>query len=75
MARGVPRFNCKICDRHVSECGGLSARGKCLECGERARSENLLQINAHDGPYFENWRRQSVAAFGGVLLDVKRSAP
>jgi hypothetical protein len=30
---------------------------------------NSAQINAHDGPFFQHWRRQMAASVGGLLVD------
>lgn len=45
----------------------MSARGRCAECGEGHMLENARQLAAHDGPWFQHWRRQCVAAFGAIL--------
>lgn len=31
--------------------------------------ENYRQLSAHDGPYFEHWRRRCLAAFGVTTID------
>lgn len=60
---------CRGCDRHVSECGPLSARYRCEDCGNGAMLENRRQLQEHSGPYFARFRRSMIAAFGGVLLE------
>lgn len=72
--RGVTRTDCRVCGRHVSECGPLSARGKCGECGERRMRENHAQLLAHSGPFFLHWRTRSLAALGVVVVDTDRDA-
>lgn len=67
MARGVLRENCIHCDKHVSECGELSLRGICGECGAKRAIENYRDLRQHSGPFFEHWRRRSLAAYGVVM--------
>lgn len=65
---------CHGCDRHVDECGPLSARYKCQECGEREMLENRRELMAQaGGPRFDHWRARTLAAFG-VGLDTARPA-
>lgn len=45
----------------------ISARGLCHECGMAALAANMYQLNAHSGPYFDHWRRRTLAAFGIFL--------
>lgn len=68
MPRVRPHF-CKICGGHDSQVGRVSMRGKCRYCGDERVVENHEQLRAHDGPWFEHWRRRTMAAFGIVLLD------
>ena len=74
MARGVRRTDCRICERHVSACGPLSARGKCSACGDRRIIENHRELVAHSGPYFDRWRSRTLASFGIFALDERRPA-
>lgn len=67
--RGHAAIVCKGCDRHVDECGPLSARYLCAECGERRMIENRRDLQSLSGPYFHHFRRRLVASFGGVLVD------
>jgi hypothetical protein len=60
---------CRICDRHVSECGPLSARGKCQRCSVARLANNITAMHEHKGEAFDNWRRQVAASVGAVLLD------
>lgn len=62
--RGHAARFCHGCGKHVSECGQLSARYKCEVCGNGNASANRRQLIDHSGPFFENWRRQSLAALG-----------
>lgn len=63
------RRSCKVCDRHESEVGPISWRGKCGDCGPRLAVEAYEDLHHHRGPVFERWRRQTVAAYGGILLE------
>jgi hypothetical protein len=47
----------------------LSARGACLDCGERLRTENFMAMKLHTGPAFDHWRARTLAAFGITLVD------
>lgn len=47
----------------------MSARGLCLECGEKARYANIEQLVSHSGPYFDHWRVRCLASFGVALID------
>lgn len=67
--RGHAATECKRCERDTEECGPLSARYLCSDCGETALIENRRQLREHTGPWFLHWRRQAVAALGGVLID------
>lgn len=67
MPKGYARTHCKRCQRSKAETGGFSARGKCASCGETLVIENNRQLAAHDGPFFEHWRRRSLAALGVFL--------
>jgi hypothetical protein len=57
----------------VSECGPLSYRGKCRDCGDTLAVENALQLHAHSGPHFEYWLRRCRAAFGVAAVDDDRA--
>lgn len=70
--RGRHRSHCKGCGRHRSECGRLSARGRCVDCGRGAMERNAEQLAAHDGAYFDHWRERCAAAFGAILYDDPR---
>ena len=63
---------CRGCGRDIEECGPLSARYRCVECGETNMLENHRQLIAHDGPAFEHWRRRTLAAFGVIQVDADR---
>lgn len=53
----------------MDECGPLSARYKCAECGDDRMIHNNRQLMAHTGPFFDHWRRRSLAAFGVIQVD------
>ena len=72
MPKGYTRLRCKICERHRDECGGLSKRGKCQSCAQMLVAANITGIALHRGPFFDHWRRQTLAAFGGVPVDELR---
>lgn len=63
-----PHF-CRICGRHFSEAGTISVRGKCAGCGDERIVANHEQLRAHDGPFFDHWRRKMLAAFGVTVVD------
>lgn len=61
------RTTCKSCNRHRDECGPISWRGKCGECGPRLALEAADQLHYHRGPIFVRWRRAVAASVGAVL--------
>lgn len=63
------RKNCITCDRPRGEEERFSWSGQCPECGYKRMVENMAAISTHSGEPFVHWRRRSVAAYGGVLLD------
>jgi hypothetical protein len=74
MPRKHPRQRCRNCDRHRNEVGDLSTRGYCQGCGATLRAQNLVQLVAHDGPYFDHWRARSLAALGVPDLDAPETS-
>lgn len=68
------RGSCKVCERTAAEVGDISGTGLCREHSEERKNANNVQISEHRGPYFDNWRRRSVAAFGGILLDDQKAS-
>ena len=64
-----PITNCKVCDRHVDECGPLSLAYLCARCGSERWLENHSQLKAHSGPWFDHWRRRVAASVGALPLD------
>lgn len=40
-----------------------------MQCGDNRRRANAIQLHQHNGPFFEHWRKQCLAAFGIVVLD------
>src|SRR5216117_3383933 len=73
MPTGYPRTSCKSCGRSLAEVGSLSKRGLCQDCGEGHRNANLVCLVTHQGPYFDHWRRRSLAALGVFALDEPES--
>ncbi len=72
MPKGYARTACKGCNRPRAECGSLSKRGLCGDCGTARRNANLVCLVAHDGEYFDHWRVRSLAALGVFVLDEDR---
>ena len=74
----MPRVNrpgvCRSCQKIGTEADPVSWRGLCYECGIRRMAENNTQISLHRGPWFKNWRVQSLAALGVTLDDERLSA-
>jgi hypothetical protein len=66
---------CKSCGRHTSECGPISHRRLCGECGLARQTFGIIEQAEHNGPTFQHWRRRIVASAGGVILDDARSNP
>jgi hypothetical protein len=58
-----------VCGRHVDECGRLSARYKCADCGLGRMVDNIGQMIEHGGPNFERWRRRVAASVGAAFPD------
>jgi len=71
MPRRHPRVTCKLCGRHRDECGQLSARGKCADCGDGRMSENLAQLRQHAGPHYRAWQRGIIEGVTGIRLDAQ----
>ena len=69
MATRKRKQFCKLCERHESEVGEMSATGRCADCGKRAVEENIYGIHYHAGPAFDRWRRGMAASVGAVLVD------
>lgn len=75
MAHRRKRKWCKVCQQHTSVVGHISARGKCTECGNARLEANNAAMRRHTGPFYEHWRRRTLAAFGIVVpLDSDRDA-
>lgn len=53
----------------MAECGPLSARYRCVDCGEGRMLSNVRELKAHTGPAFLRWRRGVAAGVGAILLD------
>ena len=74
VARGRKQTFCRVCFRHVSECGPLSARKKCATCGDVLMLVNNRDLQRHHGPMFDHWRRRSLAALG-IAVDEPDDQP
>lgn len=59
---------CVICDRHVDQCGPLSARKRCEDCGAAQVDRAARQMIAKDGPAYDRWR-DNMAAYGRSLVE------
>jgi len=35
---------------------------------------NAADLRAHSGPYFDHWRRRSLAALGVIVVDIDEDA-
>jgi len=70
-----PQLSCKRCPKTRAEGFSISYRGLCEECAEAAMVHNNRQISAHSGPYFQHQRLRTLAAWGGVPLDVVQPRP
>ena len=46
----------------------FSRTGLCPRCSEVRMLDNHRDLKDHRGPFFEHWRRRTLAAFG-VFLD------
>jgi hypothetical protein len=69
MPRGRPKIrHCKVCGAETDP-ADLSLHKKCPACTARLMDENNSQLAAHNGPYFDKWRRAMAASVGGALLD------
>jgi hypothetical protein len=73
MPKGYPRTGCRGCGRPLAVIGSVSKRGLCDDCGTARRNANLACLVTHSGPYFDHWRRRSLAALGVIVLDEPES--
>ena len=67
--RGHAGKTCKRCERPVSECGSLSARYLCPDCGKTRMTNNLYSLVYHAGPFFDHWRARVAASVGANITD------
>lgn len=66
-----PRSTCKRCGLSRQAVGHLSRRGNCLDCGIAAEADNLTELRAKAGPYYERWRDaivDAIASLPGVVV-------
>jgi hypothetical protein len=64
-----PHFHpaqCKVCGISAQEAGGISQQGYCLAHSLERFAQNIEQLQARNGPYFEHWARR-------VLLSAHRA--
>jgi transposase-like protein len=62
MARGVKRVRCVHCERHVDECGPLSRRYKCEDCGRDRLLENMTGLHNREGDAYSRWVSAQIRA-------------
>ena len=67
--RGHNGMFCHGCGRHRDDCGPLSARYKCAECGDGAALRNVRELRSHTGESLEKWRRGMARSVGAVFVD------
>jgi hypothetical protein len=58
------RATCFVCDRPRLPGERFSARGKCPDCGNDRMIQNVHDLEAHKGEFFDHWRKRCLAAFG-----------
>lgn len=54
MAR-AKTVHCKHCERHVDECGPLSARKVCEDCGIGRTTQAVNELIARRGPMYDRY--------------------
>jgi hypothetical protein len=64
---------CKVCGVGAREGVSISQRGYCAMHWEERMIANHVQLKAHSGPFFDHWRRRSLAALGVIVLDEPES--
>jgi hypothetical protein len=69
------RVRCTKCGGHVSEVGGISWSGQCVQCWNESLVSNVHQMRTRSGPNWKKWRRSMAASVGGVLLDDSPQRP
>lgn len=57
------------------EAGHISATGLCPWHSYERFVDNYSQLRAHDGPYFDHWRKRLLASFGVGLVDDAHGNP
>lgn len=68
------RVTCKKCGESVELVGRLTDSYQCMACGERDQIDNRRQLIAHDGPWFQHWRRQLAASLGATIAPPRDTA-
>lgn len=56
------RAHCLGCGRHKSVAGELSWQGYCSICGKLIWEENLDQLRAKEGRFYEHWNDRTLLA-------------
>lgn len=49
------RVNCKVCGRHIDECGPLSVRGLCEDDSIKGVTAAIEQVAMQHGPLYDKW--------------------
>lgn len=65
------RVECRVCCRHIDECGPLSARGKCEACGIAGVEEAVTAMYSGTGPVYAKWATNTAA---GLQRAIERAA-
>lgn len=63
------RRNCMNCGRHDSECGEISWRGNCIECGLSRLEQSVYEQRDRKGPMYRRWQTNIIAGLERLLLD------
>jgi hypothetical protein len=72
MAGGRPhRVTCRVCQTSFDDPSILSKRGKCPDCADWLREQNIKQLAAHRGPFFEHWYASMHERFEFARLDAQ----
>ncbi len=64
------RVRCRGCDRHIDECGPLSARKLCEDCGVAGIEQAVEQMFTGRGAIYERWAANTAA---GVARAVEKA--
>lgn len=64
------RVTCRSCGRHLDECGPLSARGKCEDCGVAGVEAAVTAMFAGQGPIYDKWLQNTAT---GLMRAAERA--